>query len=566
MKVTDKVSKWIELAGSSKKVSPGSTIGAPRLPNEMMEVLVRIRRKSPLPFSIGANREHMSYAKYANKYGAAISDLNAVRRFAKTFQLKVKAAFLVERSIILKGRLADFSKAFLVDFKTHHFPDGTSYRGREGHIFIPKKLHGIIIGVFGLDERPVVHSHPRHRKSTKTHHFLRSRTFQTPGRVKSFLPKQLADIYKFPKGTDGHGQTIGIIEIGGGFRKSDLNIFFKISGIQLPNINVAKFRGGIGNIPSPKDNDLPNFEVLTDIQIVGSLAPKANIIMYLGKDGSTMQSILVTQAAIHDRTYKPNILSLSWGGKEFEPSNTAGHMELQYQDNMNDLFQTAKCLGITICASTGDNASACVPANDPNRPDDGRAHVEFPASSPFVLAIGGTHIINSTDKYVREEVWHSGVNVGTGGGISRFFSRPDYQRAVRQLALNPKGGAGRGIPDVSANAAGESGYRILIDGRWYCGQDKKHPPIGGTSCATPLWAALIARLNQALNTNLGFVNPLLYKLPLSNGGFQNVSKGNNGSYNARRGWNACTGLGTPNGQKLLSTLQTLIPRLSKKDF
>ena len=202
-----------------------------------------------------------------------------------------------------------------------------------------------------------------------------------------------------------------------------------------------------------------------------------------------------------------------------------------------------------------------MPLDDPQRPWDGRAHAIFPASSPNVLACGGTHVIDSSGPSPEEESWHPSPNVGTGGGISRYFQVPAYQDGiVTQTAVNPAGGAGRGVPDVAADSAQESGYRVLVDGQWFPDPDASppFPPVGGTSAAAPLWAGLIALLNASLGTRLGFVNPLLYKIKASSGRFHDVTQGNNGDYATGPGWDACTGLGTPDGKALLAALRPLV--------
>ncbi len=168
-------------------------------------------------------------------------------------------------------------------------------------------------------------------------------------------------------------------------------------------------------------------------------------------------------------------------------------------------------------------------------------------------------MIDSNAAHLQEESWHPEANAGTGGGISRYFKLPDYQQSiVTQSAVNPAGGPGRGVPDVSADSAQESGYRVLVDGMSFPDASQNLPPIGGTSAAAPLWAGLIALLNQSLNTRLGFINPLLYKLSASSGAFHDVTAGNNGDYRCGSGWDACTGLGTPNGQKLVAALKSVV--------
>jgi kumamolisin len=553
---------FIDLPGSYRALSRGAKVGPPIPADEVFSVLVRLHRSRPLGLLTGKTRPQMSHSDYAAKHSAKLADINQVKSFAERFHLEVDAVFPVERSIILKGTAKNLSKAFRVKLRTHRLPDGKSYRGREGKISIPSNLASIVMGVFGLDDRPVVHRHVRFGPLTKVASAPTGQQFQTPGSIKAFYANQLAVLYHFPEGTDGSGQNIGIVEIGGGFKQTDLDEYFADAGItNPPNFAVATVPGGASNSPDPTDPELPDLEVLLDMEVAGSAAPGANFRMFFGKDGSTKQSMLAVQAAVHYQAASLSVLSLSWGGEEYESSHGVAEQsasEKQYQDNMNDLFETAATLGITVCVSTGDNASACFPLNDPRNPWDGHAHVNFPASSPYVLAVGGTHIV-STGAKVQEETWHPAANVGTGGGISRYFSRPGYQQNdVSQSAVNPPGGTGRGVPDVSADAAQQSGYIVKVDGHSYPGSGPQYPPIGGTSAAAPLWAALIARLNQGLNTKLGFVNPLLYKAQLAAGAFRDITKGNNGDYKAGPGWDPCTGLGVPNGDDLLKALSPLV--------
>jgi kumamolisin len=273
--------------------------------------------------------------------------------------------------------------------------------------------------------------------------------------------------------------------------------------------------------------------------------------MYFLKDVSDQNVLRGVSTAVHDASANLSILSLSWGVPEFDRKSGAARAHKQFQDNLNDVLETAAHLGITVCVASGDTASA----GDPEHAQRRKAQVNFPASSPFVLACGGTHLIDPSCENFRERAWHPKRYLGTGGGISRYFRLPSYQRGiVKQSAVNPDGGTGRGVPDVAANAAKESGYRVLVDGQWYPSRTGSRPPAWGTSAAAPLWAGLIALLNQSLNTRLGFINPLLYKLAASSGAFHDVTLGNNGDYRCRRGWDACTGLGTPNGQNLLKAL------------
>ena len=548
---------WVELPGSEKRRSTGSKVGALRSPDEVFTVLMRLRRRRALSAAAKAGG-HLTHEEYAARYAAREDDIDKVKEFAKNFHLQVDAILPVERSVLLKGTVADFSKAFRLELKTHKLANGQSYRGREGKIFIPAALKGAVIGVFGLDDRPVVHPHVRWG-TVRASNRGGGGSFQTPAKTGPFYGNQLAELYNFPAGTDGTGQTIGIVEIGGGFKQADLNMYFQKAGIgKIPNITVVTVPNGGSNTPQPNNKQLPDVEVLLDMEVAGSAAPGANLVMYFGKSGTTQQTLLAVTAAVHDQKNDPSVLSLSWGGDEYDSSmsgETGATMEQQYQDNMNDVFQSAQSLGITVCVSSGDSGSAGAPLNDPQRPWDGHAHVSFPASSPYVLAVGGTHIVG-TQHGPSEETWHPSANVGTGGGISRYFALPDYQNGtVNQNAVNPAGGPGRGVPDISADAAQQSGYYVLVDGMSFPGPKTGTLGVGGTSAACPLWAALIARLNQALNIRLGFVNPALYRIGATPGVFHDIKKGNNGDYKAGVGWDPCTGLGTPDGEALLAALK-----------
>lgn len=563
--------QWVEVPGSRKAPAPGAQVGEPTPPEETFEVSVRVRRRKPLPAALPGPGRHMTHAQYAADHGADPADIKKVEDFARHFRLKVKATLPAQRTILLEGTAADFSKAFRVELRTHRLADDSWYRGRDGVISIPKELEEAVVGVFGLDNRQVVWTQFRCGPTRRAEATTAGRrpapaaTFQTPGPITAFFPNELAAMYDFPDG-DGSGQTIGIVELGGGFQQADLDAYFARAGVETPpSITVGTVVGGATNTPAPDDPDMPDVEVLLDMEVVGSVAPGAKMVMYFVEDGSDQQCLRGVASAIHDESAKISVLSLSWGGPEFEPGSSGGQaakVQKQFQDNMNELFHTAAMLGITVCVSSGDNASACMPLDDPQRPWDGHAHVSFPASSPYALACGGTHIIDASGTPPAEESWHPEANVGTGGGISRYFPAPTYQGGiVSQHAVNPAGKAGRGVPDVAADSAQESGYRVLVDGQWFPDPNatpQPMPPIGGTSAAAPLWAGLIARLNASLSTRLGFVNPLLYKIKASSAAFHDVALGNNGDYKTGPGWNACTGLGTPDGKALLAALRPLV--------
>jgi kumamolisin len=249
--------------------------------------------------------------------------------------------------------------------------------------------------------------------------------------------------------------------------------------------------------------------------------------------------------AIHDDVNKPSSISISWGNPEKNWTRQAMH-------SMDQAFQTAAALGVTICCAAGDAGSGDENPDDlaqAGEKPDGLAHADFPASSPFALACGGTRLAATASAITSETVWDDDpLRSATGGGVSDVFAPPAYQaNAGVPPSANPGKRKGRGLPDVAANADPQTGYRVRVDGQEFV--------IGGTSAVAPLCAGLIARLNQALGHPVGFLNPLLYGAHGANKVCRDVTSGSNGAYHAKPGWDPCTGWGSPIGTKLAHALQ-----------
>jgi kumamolisin len=374
---------------------------------------------------------------------------------------------------------------------------------------LPAELNGIVEAVLGLDNRPQASPHFRRAAG---------------GTAVSFTPLQVAAAYDFPGGT-GEGECVALIELGGGFRPADLGVYFQGLGVGSPTVSAVSVDHA-QNAPTGDANG-PDGEVMLDIEVVGAIAPQAKIAVYFAPNTDAGFLDAVT-TAIHDATNKPSVISISWGGSE--SSWTA-----QAMTAMDEAFQAAATMGITVCVASGDNGSS-------DGVDDGADHVDFPASSPFALGCGGTSLNADGTSIGSEVVWNDGAGNGaSGGGISTFFALPAWQSGL--AAKNANGEAvplpKRGVPDVSGNADPETGYDVRIDGT--------DTVIGGTSAVAPLWAALFARLNQASGTPAGYVNPRLYGNPQA---LRDITRGDNGDFDAATGWDACTGLGSPNGALL----------------
>jgi len=272
---------------------------------------------------------------------------------------------------------------------------------------------------------------------------------------------------------------------------------------------------------------------MLDIEVAGAMSPGARIVVYFAPNTDRGFLDAITRA-VHDQRYQPSVISISWGAPE-------SGWTAQAMQAFDQAFQDAAALGVTVCCASGDNGSG-------DGVGDGKAHVDFPAASPDALACGGTRLDAGGGAIRSETVWNDGANGGsTGGGVSDTFALPPWQQhAGVPHSANPGGHVGRGVPDVAGDADPATGYRILVDGQ--------QAVFGGTSAVAPLWAALIARLNQQLGTPVGHLNPLLYGSLV--GACRDITSGNNGAYQARAGWDACTGWGSPNGARLLTALST----------
>jgi kumamolisin len=286
----------------------------------------------------------------------------------------------------------------------------------------------------------------------------------------------------------------------------------------------------VSNSPTG-DADGPDGEVMLDIEVVGSIAPGARIAVYFAPntDAGFLDAITT---AVHDTTNKPSVISISWGGAE-------STWTPQSMTAMDEAFQAAAAVGITVCVAAGDNGSS-------DGVNDGADHVDFPASSPFALACGGTSLVASSSGISSETVWNDGASGGaTGGGISSFFALPSWQQGLSALKTGGKSVAltMRGVPDVSGDADPDTGYEVRVDG--------SDTVIGGTSAVAPLWAALLARINSTAGKPAGYINPQLYRSPKD---LRDITQGNNGDFAAQPGWDACTGLGSPNGGLLAEFL------------
>lgn len=518
----------VPLPGSEKTPPPGTKLNTLKS-TDVFDVTIRVRRKrslGPLVSTEAPVAKPVSRAQYGSLYGADPAQLQTVEDFGIHYGLTVVLFSVERRSVILRGTVAQMSQAFGVELANYRGADGTVFRGRSGFINVPTELVDMIEGVFGLDNRPLATTHFQYLRSGQGK-LVSAQAVNT-----SFSPPQLAKLYNYPTGVTGKGQCIAIIELGGGFRTADLNAYFRGLGLKTPAVKAISVDGGINSPSNPQGAD---GEVMLDIEVAGAIAPGAKIAVYFAPN--TDQGFLdAITTALHDSKNKPSVISISWGSAE-------KNWTPQALNSFNQAFQAAAALGITVCAAAGDTGSG-------DGVGDGLAHVDFPSSSPFVLACGGTKLNVSGGTIQSEVVWHESDTSATGGGISDVFDLPTYQQNANvPKSVNDGTRVGRGVPDVAAVADPATGYTVQVDGQTFV--------IGGTSAVAPLMAGLVALINQQLGRSVGFMHPTLYA---HREAFRDVTQGDNitvpnqKGYKAGPGWDACTGLGVANGQQVAQVL------------
>jgi kumamolisin len=513
------------LDGSSRQPVPGARAIGKADPSERLEVSVILRNRAAEALRQTVQRlaeadrpgGHLRREDFAQRFAAHPSDVAAVRGFANVHGLSVVQAHPARRTVVLSGTVRQFNAAFGVELQQFEHKDGT-YRGRTGPVCVPDALKGVMEAVLGLDNRPAARPYVRQRQASGA----------GQGTQAEHTPGEFAALYGFPDG-DGQGECVAIIELGGGYRAEDLAAYFAACGISpAPSVSAVSVDHA-RNLASGDPNG-PDGEVMLDIEVVGAVAPAAKIVVYFAPN-TDAGFVDAVSTAVHDAANRPSVISISWGGPE--PTWTP-----QAMTALDGVFQAAAAMGITVCVAAGDNGSGDGMLDEAD-------HADFPASSPHVLSCGGTSLLAANGAIASEVVWNDGAGGGAGGGgVSAAFPLPAWQEGLNVIRGGASAALGmRGVPDVSGNADPETGYRVRIDGG--------ETVIGGTSAVAPLWAGLIARINAAMKSPVGFVNPRLYAAA---GALRDITQGNNGDFSAGPGWDACTGLGSPNGRSVAAAL------------
>ena len=349
--------------------------------DEMIEVSIILKPKTRAvgPQEGGAA---VSRDEFAAKHGADSAVIEKVKQFAKEYGLNVSEVSPERRTVKLEGSARNMLRAFEIKLDRYEH-EGHQYRARTGDIKLPSDLVTSVEAVLGLDNRPQARTHFRVRGE-------RAPSASAAAGI-SYTPRQVAQLYQFPPEVDGTGQTVGIFELGGGYRPADLRNYFSSLGVTEPPVTSVAVDRGKNKPTTPNSAD---GEVLLDIEVAGAVAPGAKIVVYFAPNTSQgFQDALTT--AIHDATNKPSVVSIGWGGAE--STWTAQSMVA-----FDSAAQDAATRGVTICAASGDNGSS-------DGVTDGANHVDFPASSPHVLACGGTSLQSANGVITPETVWNDGA-------------------------------------------------------------------------------------------------------------------------------------------------------------
>lgn len=498
---------YVPLPGSERRSVPGERIGET---DPSREIEISLYLKDEIDSAPRRSREELRKARTERLAGV----FAAIAGFAAEQGLQVTERHPARRLIKLRGPAAKLEQVF--GTKLHEVERGNvRFRVRTGTLSVPQDLLDKIESVLGLDSRPA---------ATPKIVFPR-----VPAAAVGHRPNEIAALYEVPAQSYGaKGQCIALIELGGGFTASDTDAAFGAMHLPAPGVVAVGVSGG-KNAPG-KDSGSDG-EVALDIQVAGGVAPGAKLVLYFAPN--TDQGFVdATTQAVHDEGNNPSVISISWGSAEVNWTKQAA-------DSMNSAFADAAALGVTVCAASGDGLAT-------DGVTDGSVHVDFPASNSYVLGCGGTRINSSAGKITAETVWNS-EGGGSGGGVSSLFPLPAYQKNSNVPVSISTHKAGRGVPDVSADADPATGYRVIVSGQ--------EQIIGGTSAAAPLWAGLVALINSQRGSPIGQPHAQLYTNAKA---FRDITRGNNRNgdlgYVANTGWDACTGLGSPDVPALLAAL------------
>jgi len=463
------------------------------------------------------HHRHLSAREFGRRFGVSDAGLSRTRATLATAGLRITAGYPQRTSLGVAGTAAAVGRFLSTGFFDYRDARGRRFHAPTRRPTLPTSITGTVVAAAGLNNRPLV------------------RPADIPAR--GLRPADTAKAYKITplhtRGLRGQGQSVAIVSFSG-FEDSDVAEFDRRMGIRgAPPVRRVPVRGG------PRRANLAGeIEANLDIDQIRAIAPRAQIYNYEAPDDVGFGPVI--EQIVADGRVK--VISISWGlcDAVFEDEPELAQQRLADER----AFEAAVMQGISVFVASGDNgAFDCQSLH----PKDRRLSVDYPASSPYVIGVGGTLLsVRRDGSYGSEAGWQETLSGGGGGGgLSTFDARPAWQRG--RGVQNGDSNGMRQVPDVAASADADSGYFVVADG--------VPRRVGGTSAAAPLWAAstlLIAQLAERRKAAaLGFVAPLLYRLAEGEDSpFHDVVRGGNRHFDAGPGWDYVTGLGSPDVARL----------------
>lgn len=495
------------VAGAAPVLLRGATdLGRAPQRMEHATLALALRDRLGLDALIAApGHRNLTPSQFTERFGPSNKTTQAAEVWAHTAGLTVTGVSPNRTLVSVSGSTAMLDRAF--GTSTHLFRAGSmTYRSVSTTAALPASLAGAVVGVTGLSDLGVVQ---RARKSGAA-----PLAVSFP---QTFGPKELAAFYDAPAGGTGAGQTVGVIAEGQlGQVITDLRTFESTFG--LPAVPVTTVGPGSADVTGQDEYDL-------DTQYATGEAPGvAGLRIYDGASLANSDILSTINRWATEGTVKT--ASFSAGECELLAGATG------FTTSLDQVLAQAAVQGQSLFVSSGDNGNFCSAFVGINGIPAGIPSVEYPASSPYAVGVGGTTVTGAlpvAGNYTAEAAW-----IGGGGGLSYFEDKPAYQSSLAPLQ--------RGVPDVALDADPLTGFKVIVSG--------KQLIIGGTSASAPAWNGFWARALGARGA-LGFAGPRLYGAKT---GFHDVVVGSNGVYPATPGYDYTTGLGTPDLARLIPAL------------
>ena len=574
----------VRLSGSVPSLPVGAQVVGPSSPTTEVQADVSLQPRDPAALAAFATavstpgsaqyHQYLAPGQFATTFGPTMQTVSATRQWLASAGLQVGSTSANRLLIPVSGSVATMEQAFAVPLVQTRLQSGRLARARTANPAVPADLAGVVGGVIGLSTVALAHPQIVPGPATPTTGSTGSSGTPTAATQPSapsahasvtghvgptacaaaasvgaefnaWTANQLASAYGFStlygQGRAAAGQQVAVYELEP-YTPSDIGAYESCYGLSVPVSQASVDGGATGGQQG---------EAALDIEVVAGLAPSSSIVVYSGPNDGGDGPIDTYTRMVDDDTAR--VLSTSWGQCE-----GSGGIDPVEQEAETNLFEQAATQGQTVFAASGDAGSS--DCYDPAVDDfNTQLSVDDPADQPDVTGAGGTSMASASTPPV-ESVWNDGTGAG-GGGVSKDFAAPSWQSGpgvVNSATLDTCGAAHnqqcREVPDVSASADPSHGDVIFFSGRWQ--------PIGGTSAAAPLWAALAAVGNQGCQAAAGLINPALYAAG-STGvpPFNDITSGNNsivdpppesGPYPATAHYDLASGWGSPIGGALLS--------------